>query len=202
MRITILSLLLLFVSSIVYAGGDIAVKRVKEVSDGDSITILTNNNRTKKLRLYGIDTPEKDQPYGNASKKHLEKLLSSGKVSYSVHEVDTYGRTVADVYVNDEHINLKMIKDGYAWHYEYYKRSSEFKNAQKNAKANKLGLWKDKNPTPPWEHRKSERAMQGRNDPLIESPIDNFYMCVNLRTWKFMTTAKECPKSYIVIIGK
>ncbi len=202
MRNFFIIILLLATPIIAHAKGEIEVKRVTAVKDGDSITIITGNNKTVEIRLFAIDAPEAGQPYNKASKKYLSKLLKSGKVSYTVTDTDRYKRKVADVYVDDKHVNYLMIKNGMAWHYEYYKRSEDYRNAQRYAKANKLGLWAEKNPTTPWDYRRYEKGKQGRNEPMIDSPIKDFYICLNLKSFKFNISNKICPINDIIVVGE
>lgn len=129
--------------------------KVIKVADGDTITIQTSNNEKIKIRLYGIDAPEKKQEYGIKSLDVLKKLSYGKTVDVEVKEKDRYGRTVGIVFLNGEEINFKMIETGNAWHYKKYaKEKANYSNAEAEARKSKLGLWNSDKQIPPWEYRK------------------------------------------------
>lgn len=129
--------------------------KVIKVADGDTITIQTSNNEKIKIRLYGIDAPEKKQEYGIKSLDVLKKLSYGKTVDVEVKEKDRYGRTVGIVFLNGEEINLKMIETGNAWHYKKYaKEEMSYANAEAEARKKKLGLWNSDKQISPWEYRK------------------------------------------------
>ena len=134
------------------------LKSVK-VIDGD--TIILNNN---KIRLHGIDAPEKNQicknikntPYkcGISSKKALIKILGSNLVHCKKKGRDRYSRIIGVCFVNDTDVNQKMVKLG--WALAYRKYSKDYVIDEKNAKENKLGLWSGSF-IKPWKWRKNKR---------------------------------------------
>jgi micrococcal nuclease len=138
--------------------------KVVAVTDGDTITILTAENTEVKIRLNGIDAPEKEQPFGTRSKEQLSILVAGKVVRIVSHGEDRYGRTIGDVYVRMEqpgnsagetHVNLMMVAKGYAWHYvQYAPKNGLLAITQYGAKESKLGLWSDPNPIAPWDWRK------------------------------------------------
>ncbi len=136
--------------------------RVVKVADGDTITVLDNNFQ-HKIRLQGIDAPERKQPFGNASRKHLANLVAGKKVTVKWAKRDRYGRIVRFVIVDGHDVNLVQVKAGMAWFYRYYQKELNAENrklyaqAEDEARANKTGLWQDKNPMPPWEWRRLYR---------------------------------------------
>jgi endonuclease YncB( thermonuclease family) len=112
---------------------------------------------TISVRLRGVDAPEKDQAYGMEAKESLKELIGRKTVKLDIKDIDRYGRVVAYVFVNGVNVNLEQVKRGYAWAYtEYLDRpyASEFYEAEKQARKQRFGLWKELNPTPPWEWRK------------------------------------------------
>ena len=140
--------------------------QVKEGSiyDGDTLRVVRGSEELK-IRFCGIDAPEKKMPMGIASRDHLRSLvdISNGEVLLVPIEKDRYGRTVAEVYVKDSrstaiNLNVQMVRDGYAWHYERYSGNcpirGEFAIAQELAQKEGLGIWNG-NPQPPWEWRKA-----------------------------------------------
>ncbi|MCA6430843.1 MAG: thermonuclease family protein [Cytophagales bacterium] len=132
--------------------------KVVAVLDGDTIDLLDGNN-TVRIRLNGIDAPEKSQAYGQASKKYASQWLFGKHVRVRVHNQDKYGRSIGDVYVGEDWFNYISVANGFAWHYKQYSKDEQLADAEALAKAAKLGLWKDNNPTPPWEWRKSKKDL-------------------------------------------
>ena len=130
------------------------IGKVVKVSDGDTITILTNDKTQYKIRLNDIDAPEKKQAFGNKSKDNLAKYIAGKTVKVEYKTKDKYKRILGTIYYNNIDINLQQVKDGYAWVYKKYSKNQDYYNAEKLAKENKKGLWNDKNPIAPWEFRK------------------------------------------------
>ena len=134
--------------------------KVVNVADGDTITVLVNNNTQYKIRLQGIDAPEKAQPYGQKSKQSLHQLVHSKQVIVEYQKKDKYGRTIGKVLLNGTDICLKQIELGMAWHYKQYESEQShqdrgiYTKAELFAQAERLGIWNDKLPTAPWELRK------------------------------------------------
>ena len=128
------------------------------ITDGDTITVLVNQHEQVKIRLYGIDCPEKKQAFGTKARQFLADLLFNRTVSVQPIQRDRYGRLVAKVYVDNRDVGLTMIKYGYAWWYQQYaKKSTDYKQAQAKAKRQQLGLWADANPVAPWMFRKHKK---------------------------------------------
>ncbi|MCG3698744.1 thermonuclease family protein [Aliarcobacter butzleri] len=125
-----------------------------KVSDGDTITVLTSDKTQYKIRLNDIDAPEKKQAFGNKSKDNLAKYIAGKTVTVQYQKKDKYKRILGTIYYNNIDINLKQVKDGFAWVYKKYSKNQDYYNAEKLARDNKKGLWIDKNPIAPWEFRK------------------------------------------------
>jgi len=146
-----------------HVNADVISGRVVGVADGDTITVLDSTNTQHKIRLAGIDAPEKKQAFGTASKKSLSDLVHGKHVEVDWSKKDRYGRTVGKVIVNGMDANLEQIKLGMAWFYiEYQNEQSvqdrqEYSGAQNYAEANRLGLWADRSPISPWDFRKQSR---------------------------------------------
>ena len=153
--ISILSLLFLFCIS---AEAKCVQGRVVGITDGDTIKVLVDREQIK-IRLYGIDTPEKKQAFGQAATRVIKSLLSPS-VTVEEKDTDRYGRTVGIVYTSTgTNVNEEMVKSGYAWVYRKYCRSSfcsDWLDLESNARNNKIGLWQQK-AVPPWEWRKLQR---------------------------------------------
>ena len=125
--------------------------QVVKISDGDTITILTQEKQQVKVRLYGIDAPEKKQPYGQKSKQFLSNLIAGRSVEIQEKGKDRYKRVLGIVYLDGQDINAQMVLSGYAW--AYVKYSKIYVGQELKARSQNLGLWRDK-PIPPWEWRK------------------------------------------------
>lgn len=138
--------------------------QVLKVSDGDTINIQKVENgkfvgEILRIRMYGMDAPEKTQDYGSESRQALEKLVTGKNLSVEVKNKDRYGRTVAIIYANGKNVNEEMVKTGNAWWYqEYAKKDIQFEKYQENAKQKKLGLFSRKGYTEPWNYRKEKKA--------------------------------------------
>ena len=151
-------LLLLLVQTIV-AATTIAGKVVK-VADGDTITILTPQNKQVKIRLYGVDTPERKQPYSKKAGQFTSSLVAGKDVHVEVYDTDRYGRKVGVVYVGNTNVNQEVVRAGFAWQYRKYCKApfcSDWLTLEKKAREAKIGLWVDPKPMQPWEWRKSQR---------------------------------------------
>lgn len=141
--------------------GETTQGTVMQVKDGDTVVVSpAQGGQFFTCRLYGIDTPEKKQPYGEEATKELKKLVLGQTVTVETTGAKTYNREVCIIKKDGMDINLEMVKRGMAWAYiQYLKRphASIYIEAEKEARDKKLGLWKESNPTPPWEWRKRNR---------------------------------------------
>lgn len=128
--------------------------KIVGVSDGDTVTLLTAEKTQVKVRLHGIDAPEKDQAFGQKSKENLSKLVFGKQVLVVTHGEDKYGRTIGEIMVEKNSANLEQVKAGFAWHYlQYAKDRKDLAEAEAAARKGKLGLWSEVNPMAPWEFR-------------------------------------------------
>ena len=134
--------------------------KVVSIADGDTITVLDAAKVQHKIRLQGIDAPEKKQAFGTKSKERMSEKVGGEEVVVQWKEKDRYGRILGEVMVGKRHINLEMVQDGMAWHYTTYSKSKDLAKAEDEARKAKKGLWADKEPVPPWEYRKTEREKQ------------------------------------------
>ncbi len=128
------------------------------VADGDTITVLTPDNKQVRVRLYGIDAPEFGQDFGTLSKQFVSDMVFNETVMLQIHDTDRYGRTVADTIVGGRSLNEELVKAGMAWVYPQYCLRPEcatWYRHEASARANKLGLWAHPNPIPPWEFRRT-----------------------------------------------
>lgn len=133
--------------------------QVVGVADGDTITVLDADKVQHKIRLAGIDAPEKKQAFGNRSKESLSDLVFDKTVNVETDKRDRYRREIGKVLVNGRDVNLVQVERGMAWFYRQYQREQSpndrklYEAAEDAAKAGKRGLWRDVDPVPPWEFR-------------------------------------------------
>jgi endonuclease YncB( thermonuclease family) len=138
--------------------GDVLVGRVVSVTDGDTLTVLDESERQHRIRLFGIDAPEKTQAFGAQSKKSLSRKVFGETVRVEIVDVDRYGREVGRIYLGGRFINLEQVREGSAWRYTTFDRHHEFDAAEAQARAQRRGLWSAAHPIPPWEYRRARRA--------------------------------------------
>lgn len=155
MRRILLGLLFLFpllLSAQIYKG-----KAVK-IADGDTFTLLVNGKEQVKVRIDGIDAPEKGQVYGNRAKESLSNMIWGEVIIVNVSKTDRYGRSIGKVSTaRIKDVGLEMIKAGFAWQYRDYNNAPAYTQAENHARKFKLGLWQDDNPIRPQDFRKIKR---------------------------------------------
>jgi len=149
-KIALLCFLILHISGITFAQSPIQGV-VVGIADGDTITVF-QNSKQYKIRLYGIDTPEKKQDFGQKTKHFTSNIVFNKIIKVIPIDIDRYQRTVGVVYVDGKCLNEELIKAGYAWVYRKYCKKSfcdEWLKLEQNAREKKLGLWIYDNPVPP-----------------------------------------------------
>ena len=138
--------------------------RVVAVADGDTVTVLDNAYTQHKVRLAGIDAPEKKQAFGQVSKQHLSNLVFDKTVTIETTKRDRYQREIGKVLVNGRDANLSQVEAGLAWHYKRYAKEQapmeqqSYAVAEVLAKQGRKGLWQDANPVPPWDFRHQKKG--------------------------------------------
>jgi micrococcal nuclease len=152
--LTLLIPLLVFAADIIYG-------KVVGITDGDTIKIF-DGKRQLKIRLYGIDCPEKKQPFGTRAKQFTAALVAGKRVRIVTHDKDRYGRIVGEVFLADGTcLNKELLKNGLAWWYRQYAlNEKEYAALEAEARDKCIGLWKDKYCRPPWEWRKEKTALR------------------------------------------
>ena len=141
--------------------------KVLRVVDGDTVHVEDEAGKKFKVRLTGIDAPEKNQSYGLASTYHLRELLLNKVVFLKSkprkgmpYSVDRYKRVLAKIILDGRDVNLSQVLSGYAWHFKRYQKQQSpadresYSKAELHAKKNELGLWGEKKPMAPWKWRK------------------------------------------------
>ena len=133
--------------------------KVVAISDGDTVTLLDGEKHQHKIRLAGIDAPEKAQAFGQASKKSLSDMIYGSQVDVNWDKRDRYGRIIGKISADHVDVCLEQIRRGMAWHYKQYQREQStadrtiYAAAENLARANLVGLWRDPHPVPPWAFR-------------------------------------------------
>jgi len=127
--------------------------KVVGIADGDTITVLRDKEQVK-VRLAEIDAPEKAQPFGNRSKQALSALVFGNQVLVVDQGQDRYKRTIGRVYQGGFDVSAELVKQGMAWVYRKYSKDKTLLLLEDEAKSQRLGLWLDVDPVPPWEWRR------------------------------------------------
>ena len=123
------------------------------MADGDTFTLLVEGNTQVRIRLHGIDAPERGQPYSQQSTKFLGERLR-GDLKVRIMDTDRYGRSIGMVIVDGKNINAALIEAGLAWHYKQYDQNPAWEKLENQAREARRGLWQEKDPTPPWVYRR------------------------------------------------
>lgn len=180
-------LVFIFLLNVTGLGAATLLGKVIGVSDGDTIMLLDSESRQHKIRLTGIDAPEKAQPFGQRSKEHLSRQVFGKRVSIEYSKTDRYGRTLGKVLVDGVDVNLEQVKNGFAWHYKEYMMDQSvmdrnvYAAAEASAHSAGVGLWKDKNPTPPWDWRHGGKNLPTEKNSASGCPCDEVTMCTGKR---------------------
>jgi endonuclease YncB( thermonuclease family) len=133
--------------------------KVVAVSDGDTIEVQTADSSIIRVRLHGVDAPEKAQAFGKKAKQLTSDLVFDQKVVVRVAVRDRYGRVVGEVFLPDgRSLNRELLAAGLAWWYRDYSRDETLASLEASARAARRGLWVDEMPAPPWEWRHSGTA--------------------------------------------
>ena len=132
--------------------------KVIKIKDGDTVELLSPDHQNITVRLAEIDCPEKTQAFGQAAKQFTADLCFGKMVKLIGSQHDRYGRTVGQIELEDgTNVNYAIVKNGYAWQYRAYSKDMALALLEQRARENRLGLWQDVNPTPPWDFRKGEK---------------------------------------------
>ena len=130
---------------------------VVKIIDGDTYDILLNGKQTR-VRMFGIDAPERGMDFYRVSKEYLGELCMDQVIRLEVVNTDRYGRMVAKSFLSDgRELGAEMIRAGLAWHFKRYSDDESLAKLETAARENNIGLWKAKSPTPPWTYRKRKK---------------------------------------------
>ena len=138
---------------------EIIAGKVVTVIDGNTLEIFTSENETYKILLYGIDSPELDQEYGEKAKRFLEKLTLNKSINVEIQGKDRLGNRLGIVMIDGEDPREKLLEEGLAWTAER-NPIVEFENIKEKSREKGKGLWKEKDPTPPWIFRRQQTLTQ------------------------------------------
>jgi micrococcal nuclease len=137
--------------------GEIIAGKVLRVFDGDTIEVLLESGNIR-VRLHGIDAPERDQPQAATARAWLARQIQSQSVQLEPITQDQYDRVVARIFLGERNINSELVAQGHAWAYRHYMRRSDRKlcELEAAARAARRGVWVDAEPRAPWEFRASK----------------------------------------------
>lgn len=151
--------------------------KVVDLGWGDSITVLDAQSKQHRVRLLGIDAPEKEQAFGPSARQKLSALVFGKMVSVKYQKMDRNGRPLGKVLLGTTDVNLEMLKAGLAWYYANDRDLPEsdrplYANAERDARAAGRGLWQDEGPVSPWEFRQARKQKQVPGIPGSEPASD------------------------------
>lgn len=152
------------------------------VTDGDTLIVLDESKSQHKVRLAGIDAPEKRQAFGLQSKLSLSELAYGKEVAVETSKLDKYGRQIGKVLVDGQDLNLAQLQRGMAWFYRKYQQElmpsdrRRYEEAEHNSKSLKIGLWAELDATPPWNYRKGA-VVHTKVEMVTVSSLGGF--CIN-----------------------
>ena len=138
--------------------------KVVGVADGDTLTLLDEQHQQHRIRLDGIDAPERSQPFGQRARQSLASLAHGRAALAECPKTDRYGRLVCRVTVDGVDVGLEQVRRGLAWHYVRYaaeqspQARAEYARAEQQARGERSGLWSYRDPTPPWDYRRAART--------------------------------------------
>jgi endonuclease YncB( thermonuclease family) len=140
--------------------------RVVGIQDGDTLTVLDAARQQHRVRVAGIDAPEKKQAFGTAAKENLSRLAHGKRVDVRCNKRDRYGRDVCNVYADARDVGLEQVRSGHAWWFRDYAREQSaadrerYAAAEEEARSARRGLWRDPAPTAPWDWRRHRRGAE------------------------------------------
>lgn len=159
-----IGLLVLFAWTL--ANGEEIHGKAIAVADGDTLTVLTSDKQQHRIRIAGIDAPEKGQPFGDRSRQNLAQLAYQKDAQLDCYKIDQYRRNVCRVFVEGRDVGLEQVRAGLAWWYRRYSKEQnalerrDYEHAETKARSTGVGLWRDGEPVPPWEWRRVRRERQ------------------------------------------
>lgn len=144
--------------------------RLVRVFDGDSMLMRNPEGETLKMRIAGIDAPEKNQPFADPARDRLTELLQQGPLEVAILKKDVYGRWLASIRVGDKDLGQQLLEEGHVWFFRRYQSDLTneqrrlYDSAEKLARDARRGLWADTRPLPPWEFRQHSREARQKDN--------------------------------------
>lgn len=175
--------------------------RVIAVMDGDTL-MVTDGGKPKKVRLAGVDAPEKSQPYGATSQQSLSEMVAGKTVTVIPRAKDDYGRIVAEVVADGVNVNREQVRRGMAWEYSRFHSNRELMALQREAQSQRLGLWAGDGIVEPSQWRKQHPSIQA----VPAQPAASAAMpaadpaCAGKRRCAQMTSCEEA-RHYLALCG-
>lgn len=155
-------LALAFVSTIVFAENELTGK-VVSVIDGNTVELVTNESESYKILLFGIDSPELGQEYGDKAHELLRKMILDKTVNVKIQGKDRWGNRLGIVLIEGKvDPRLELLQAGLAWTAEV-NPIQELESIKEKAREKGRGLWKEKDPTPPWTYRREQTMLQPKS---------------------------------------
>ena len=137
--------------------------KVIRIVDGDTIE-MTHNGEPKRVRLAGIDAPERKQAFGSRARQFVAQQVFGKTVTVHSVGIDAYGRILGEVILGDgRSLNRELVANGLAWHYKRFSADRELARLEDEAREARRGLWSDRNPMPPWKFRRMGTRTSERN---------------------------------------
>lgn len=137
---------------------------VVHISDGDTFVVEDSDGTRTTVRIHAIDAPELSQAYGRESREALRALIANQQVEIKTQKTDRFKRVVGDVFLNGNDVGLEMLGSGNVWYYRQFQKEQTagdrqgYSAAEEAARSSHRGLWRDDQPQPPWEYRKTHEA--------------------------------------------
>lgn len=191
MKALALFLALFLISTAAFA--ETLAGKVVGISDGDTLTLLTDAKRQIKIRLAEIDTPESGQPYGSRARQALSDLAFGKQARIAVTDRDRYGRTVGRVYVGATDVNAELVRTGAAWVYRQYAQDKTLFDLEAEARREKRGLWAlpETERVPPWDWRRAGRTQTQAPQLSRQTSNSAGFTCSGKRYCREMTSCAE-----------
>jgi endonuclease YncB( thermonuclease family) len=137
--------------------------RLIRVQDGDSFLLRGADGARRRIRIAGIDAPEKGQPYAETAGDHLATLLADRPLRLAVIKTDPFGRLVAEVWNGEADVGLALLEAGLAWHFKRYAaeqaapQRQRYAAAEQRARDDGIGMWREAGLVEPWRFRAQQR---------------------------------------------
>lgn len=130
------------------------------IAEGDTLTVLDGDNKQHRIRLAGIDAPEKQQTFFKKSRQNLSDLAFKKQATLDCYRTDGLKRKVCRVSINGKDVALAQVQAGLAWHYKQFEKEqtpserAAYARAEADARASRIGLWQHERPVAPWDFRR------------------------------------------------